>query len=95
MLKSVRRERITEFSSFYSLLKMQRTVNLLIHTQYVVDPLFENISNIQLLHPDPVKEEDGEEDGMFMTANGLVSVEDHLVDLFDKADVGARKLVDK
>ena len=24
---------------------------------------------------------------MFMTANGLVSVEDHLVDLFDKADV--------
>ena len=74
---------------------MQRTVNLLIHTQYVVDPLFENISNIQLLHPDPVKEEDGEEDGMFMTANGLVSVEDHLVDLFDKADVGARKLVDK
>ena len=53
----------------------------------VVDPLFENISNIQLLHPDPVKEEDGEEDGMFMTANGLVSVEEHLVDLFDKADV--------
>lgn len=24
-----------------------------------------------------------------MTANGLVSVEDHLVDLFDKADVSA------
>ena len=36
------------------------------------------------MHPDPVKEED---DGMFMTANGLVSVEDHVADLFEKADV--------
>ena len=48
--------------------------------------LFDNISKVQLMHPDPVKEED--DDGMFMTANGLVSVEDHITDLFEKADVG-------
>lgn len=41
------------------------------------------------MHPDPVKEDD---DGMFMTANGLVSVEDHVADLFEKADVEFRLL---
>jgi hypothetical protein len=31
---------------------------------------------------------------MFMTANGLVRVEDHMADLFEKADVGFGSVVD-
>lgn len=54
---------------------------------FLVDSLFDCVSRLQLLHPDPVKEEDLNDDGMFMTANGLVSVEDHLCSLFDKAAV--------
>ncbi|KAK8819207.1 hypothetical protein WA538_001780 [Blastocystis sp. DL] len=50
-----------------------------------IDPLFDQISQIQLLHPEPAKDDD--DDGMFMTANGLVRVEDHMADLFEKADM--------
>ncbi|KAK8825621.1 hypothetical protein WA577_000794 [Blastocystis sp. JDR] len=48
-----------------------------------IDSVFDGISRLQVMHPDPVKEE--EEDNMFMTANGLVSVEDHICSLFEKA----------
>ncbi len=51
----------------------------------LVDSVFDGISRLQVMHPDPVKEE--EEDNMFMTANGLVSVEDHICSLFEKAAV--------
>lgn len=54
---------------------------------FLVDSLFDCVSRLQLLHPDPVKEDDLNDDGMFMTANGLVSVEDHICSLFDKAAV--------
>ena len=53
--------------------------------QLLVDAVFDGISRLQVMHPDPVKEE--EEDNMFMTANGLVSVEDHVCNLFDIAAV--------
>lgn len=42
---------------------------------------------MQILHPDPIKEEDVQDDGRFMTANGWVSVEDHVCSLFDQAAV--------
>ena len=48
--------------------------------------LFNSISRLQVMHPDPVKDED--EDNTFMTANGVVSVEDHICNLFEKAAVG-------
>lgn len=86
--KSVRRERRRAFSRSCLLLSPLRIVGPLEIAKRVVDALFDNISKVQLLHPDPVKEEEGEDDGMFMTANGLMSVEDHLIGLFDKADVG-------
>ena len=54
--------------------------------QNAIDPIFENLSRLQLAHPDPVKEE--EDDGMFMTADGLMRVEDHVCNLFEKAAVG-------
>ena len=54
---------------------------------HVVDSLFDAISQLQLLHPDPIKEEEDDDDGMFMTANGWVSVEDHVTSLFEKAAV--------
>lgn len=53
----------------------------------IVDPLFDAISHMQILHPDPVKEEEANDDGMFMTANGWVSVEDHVCSLFNQAAV--------
>lgn len=52
---------------------------------HVVDTLFNSISRLQVMHPDPVKDED--EDNTFMTANGVVSVEDHICSLFEKAAV--------
>ena len=54
----------------------------------IVDPLFENLNRLQLAHPDPVnEEEEDEDDGMMMTENGLVSVEDHVCNLFAQAAV--------
>ena len=53
---------------------------------HIVDTLFNSISRLQVMHPDPVKDED--EDNTFMTANGVVSVEDHICNLFEKAAVG-------
>lgn len=55
----------------------------------VVDPLFDNLNRLQLAHPDPVneEEEEDEDDGMMMTADGLVSVEDHVCNLFAQAAV--------
>ena len=53
----------------------------------LVDSLFDHISHFQILHPDPIREEEKEDDGMFMTANGWVSIEDHVCALFDKAAV--------
>jgi len=48
---------------------------------------FDKISHFQSLHPDSIREEENEDDGMFMTANGWVSIEDHVCALFDKAAV--------
>ena len=64
---------------------MERVVALLSHS-HVVDTIFNSISRLQVMHPDPVKDED--EDNTFMTANGVVSVEDHICNLFEKAAVG-------
>ena len=76
------------YLKYYSHLFILKRVFHQNNDSHVVDSLFDAISQLQLLHPDPIKaEEEDDDDGMFMTANGWVSVEDHVTSLFEKAAV--------